>query len=439
MSAEFLRQYNTATHVYVPMIKRGVVDFAIGADWTPAAGDVKVSKDGGAAANIGTLPAAIAMGNTAYWDFTLANTEVTCKKCIVTVGDSATKAVEDQMFAVITYGNASAEFLVNFVDAVRFGLTALPNAAAEAAGGLYTRGSGAGQITQAANGQINGNLVTWLGTAPNALTSGRVDAQVGVGFTVTAVDAVWNALVSDYASNAGTTGQRLARFPNINAGSSGGVPTVDANNRVVGTQDAVIRTATAQAGAAGTITLDASASATDGFYVGAWVLIKSATGAGQARVVTAYVGATKVATIAPNWVTNPDNTSVFLVIPAAQITGVQGNITGTVATVQTDIAAVQTTANAINAKTTNLPAAPAAVGDIPTSNQNADALLDRAAAVDTYTIRQILRLFGASLLGQVAGAATTTITAKAADASKTRITATVDANGNRTAVVLDAT
>lgn len=42
----------------------------------------------------------------------------------------------------------------NNQDAVRGGMTALPNAAAEAAGGLYTRGSGAGQIQQPANGYI---------------------------------------------------------------------------------------------------------------------------------------------------------------------------------------------------------------------------------------------------------------------------------------------
>jgi len=40
-------------------------------------------------------------------------------------------------------------------DAVRLGLTALPNAAAEAAGGLYTRGTGAGQIAQTSNGTVN--------------------------------------------------------------------------------------------------------------------------------------------------------------------------------------------------------------------------------------------------------------------------------------------
>jgi hypothetical protein len=43
-------------------------------------------------------------------------------------------------------------------DTVRLGLTALPNAAAEAAGGLYTRGSGAGQLNQSANGQVDVNV-----------------------------------------------------------------------------------------------------------------------------------------------------------------------------------------------------------------------------------------------------------------------------------------
>lgn len=109
MSA-FRRKYATATHVYVPMIKRGVVDFAVGADWTPASTDVKVSIDGGAAANITSLPTAVAMGNTAYWDFSLTSGEMTGKKISITVGDAATKAVEDQMIVIETYGHASAEW-----------------------------------------------------------------------------------------------------------------------------------------------------------------------------------------------------------------------------------------------------------------------------------------------------------------------------------------
>lgn len=53
---------------------------------------------------------------------------------------------------------------IDLQDVVRLGLTALPNAAAEAAGGLYTRGSGAGQINQPANGQIDANAVKLGGT-----------------------------------------------------------------------------------------------------------------------------------------------------------------------------------------------------------------------------------------------------------------------------------
>lgn len=45
-------------------------------------------------------------------------------------------------------------------DSVRMGMTALPNAAAEAAGGLYTRGTGAGQIAQDANGNVRVNVDT---------------------------------------------------------------------------------------------------------------------------------------------------------------------------------------------------------------------------------------------------------------------------------------
>src|SRR3990172_230026 len=58
----------------------------------------------------------------------------------------------------------------NPYDGVRLGLTALPNAAAEAAGGLYTRGSGAGQIVQSANGQIDVNVENWKDATAPAMT-----------------------------------------------------------------------------------------------------------------------------------------------------------------------------------------------------------------------------------------------------------------------------
>jgi hypothetical protein len=106
MGPAFLRKYATGSgaDVYVEVTKAGVKDFAVGGDWTPAAGDVKVSKDGGAQANIATLPT-YANGS---WKFVFSNGELTCKKLSVRVVDSATKAVEDFAFEIETFGHASA-------------------------------------------------------------------------------------------------------------------------------------------------------------------------------------------------------------------------------------------------------------------------------------------------------------------------------------------
>lgn len=86
-----------------------------------------------------------------------------------------------------------------------------------------------------------------------------------------------------------------------------------------------VRTGTAQAGAGGTVTLDAGASAVNDNYNGQWVRITGGTGVGQVRNITDYVGATKVATIAPNWGTNPDNTSTFEVFTQGDKPVLAGN------------------------------------------------------------------------------------------------------------------
>jgi len=65
----------------------------------------------------------------------------------------------------------------------------------------------------------------------------------------------------------------------------------------------------------------------------------------------------------------------------------------------------------------------------------ATALLDLANGVETsFTVRQTLRLISASVAGILSGAATSTITIKALDKTTTRLTATVDASGNRSGI-----
>lgn len=80
------------------------------------------------------------------------------------------------------------------------------------------------------------------------------------------------------------------------------------------------------------------------------------------------------------------------------------------------------------------------LGDLPTAAENAAAHLDLSNGIETgVTPRQALRGILAAALGKLSGAATTTVVIRDANDTKDRITATVDADGNRTAVTKDLT
>ena len=112
------------------------------------------------------------------------------------------------------------------------------------------------------------------------------------------------------ASTTNITAGTIATVSSVTAIASGGI-TRASFAADTGLQSA--RSSTAQAGAAGTITLDASASATTDFYKHMRITLTGGTGVGQSRICTAYNGTTKVATITPNWTTAPDVTSTFSV------------------------------------------------------------------------------------------------------------------------------
>lgn len=75
-------------------------------------------------------------------------------------------------------------------------------------------------------------------------------------------------------------------------------------------------TGTAQAGGASTITLASGASAVNDTFNGDWIEITAGTGLGQMRLVSDYVGATKVLTVDLAWGTQPDATSVYKIAAA---------------------------------------------------------------------------------------------------------------------------
>lgn len=203
MSA-FLRKYNTllvtgTTAIRIPIVKRGAVDFAVGADWTPAAGDVKIAIDGAAAANVTNLPTAVAMGNTAYWEFILTAAELSCKQAIVTVADAATKAVEDQAFIVETFGHASAMY------AADWSLANLPANVTQLLGTAWLAPGTAGTPDVnvklvAGTAQTAGDLAALLATI-----AGYIDTEVAA--ILAAVDTEIATLLSDLAAVKAKTDQ----------------------------------------------------------------------------------------------------------------------------------------------------------------------------------------------------------------------------------------
>ncbi len=122
-------------------------------------------------------------------------------------------------------------------------------------------------------------------------------------------------------------------------------------------------------------------------------------------------------------------TNAATTVTTSLTTTFTGNLTGSVASVTAPV-----TVGTNNDKTGYaLAVAP------PTANDNADALLDRAAGIETNrTVRQGLRLMLSALAGKLSGAATTTVTIRDTNDGVNRIVATVDSNGNRSAVTLDA-
>lgn len=120
---------------------------------------------------------------------------------------------------------------------------------------------------------------------------------------------------------------------------------------------------------------------------------------------------------------------------AAALSTVAGYLDTEVAAI---LAAVDTEVAAIKAKTDNLPAAPAATGDIPSAGAIADAVLDEVVE-GSVTLRQSVRLANAALGGKASGLDTTNPKYRDLADTKDRIDATVDANGNRSAVTRDLT
>lgn len=260
----------------------------------------------------------------------------------------------------------------------------LPVFALGANQGLITQGSGAGQMTMS-SGFANVDVNQWVGLPPNALQGGLVQAAVLSGLVNSNVTTVLGQAVA-----------AASGFLQVNSTQLVGIaPTIEADGRPL---VAVI------SGAISTVLGNVNGNVT-----------------GSVGSVVAQVNA-NVQQV------NAGNINNLISGRVDSITNQMG--ASTIQTSTFNAGALTTTVFATNFLTS-------ALVDATQNNAAADALLDRANAIETgLTPRQAIRLEVATAVGVTSGALTAGFQILGAGVATKRVSAVTDQSGNRLAVTL---
>jgi hypothetical protein len=174
--------------------------------------------------------------------------------------------------------------------------------------------------------QYKGEILNFTGSSSEAigLRTGNGASRTGLNVEAT-IDNCYTGWHNANAGNGGTYKIRIttankdhllfrgAGPGTVDLGGGGGASARESWD-VIATNSGTAHSGTAQAGGAATITLASSGPSTrDDVYNGAIITTTGGTGSGQARVISDYVGSTKVATVTPAWTVQPDNTTTYTV------------------------------------------------------------------------------------------------------------------------------
>ena len=336
----------------------------------------------------------------------------------------------------------------NNQDGVHGGLTCLPNTAVTTNASLLTSGTGTDQLS-VASGLINVGKINGISTGSVTTVSAVQGTTIAPTFTsaLMKVDVTdWNATA---VANPATAGIPEVNIKNVNNISASSVTTVAA---VVGTSIAPTFTGSLiKSDVTDWNGTAVSAPATAGIPE---VNVKNINNVATTAVTT--VKAVQGLTTADTVVTVSGNVNGNVGGSVGSVTGAVGSVTGNVGgSVGSVTGAVGSVTGAVGSVTGavgsigpgGIAAASFAANAITSSvvatsqnNASADALLGRTDGVETgYTPQASLRLILSASAAKLSGAATTTVSIRDVNDTVDRIVATVDASGDRTAVVLTTT
>ena len=187
---EFLRKYGVQTTIQFPVVKAGSDDLAATGDWTPASGDVKISKDAGAVANTTNLPTAVTGTGSVMWTLTLTATEMQAGTISIQIVDSATKAIKDTVLLVSTrmsgqIGANEGIYIITVDDA-----TFTPTATA-----VEANATSPTTTNEATADHFNGRLLLWTSGAAQGELTQITDYELANSKMKLTFDAVVSTIV----------------------------------------------------------------------------------------------------------------------------------------------------------------------------------------------------------------------------------------------------
>ncbi len=462
MTTYFPPKRATAYVAYVSLISQANTKI-MQANPTIASGDFKVSIDGGALANLTTLPS-VAPASSKMVLISLSIAEMTGDNITIVCSDAAgaewcdlvlnlqtTARQIDDLAYPATSGRSMVVDASGLVDAntVKVGPTGSGTAQTArdvGASVLLSSGTGAGQL-DFTSGVVKANLAQILGTALTE-TAGLIAAGFKQFFNVATPTGTLNVIptVTNLTTNNDKTGYSLSTAPLDAAGVRGAVGLASAS---LDTQLSGINSKTTNLPADPADASDVAA-AISGLATSAAL----ATVSGLVDDLETRLTSTRAGYL--------DNLSAGAVATQASVNAIDDLL-------DTEVAAIKLKTDLIPsdpAETSDIPSAAAVASQVrtelgvelgridvvtstrlasagyttpPTATENATGLLDLAAGIETgLTLRQALRLLLAAEAGKLSGAETTTITIRNAVAdSKNRLVVTVDENGNRSAFTYD--
>lgn len=320
-------------------------------------------------------------------DVTIASVTGAVGSVTGNVGGNVTGSVG----SIATGGIAAVSFAAGAIDAAAI--------ATDAIGALELAAGAASEIASA----VRTELTTELARIDAAVSSRMATYTQPTGFLAATFPGTV-ASTTNITAGTITTATNVTTVNGLAAGVITAASIADgAIDRATFAADTglqTIRSGTAQAGTASSIQLDAGASAEANFYRDRWMLLTGGTGAGQVALCTTYDGSTKVQDVVPNWITNPNATTTFAILPASRLGGITGDIdgdlTGNVSgTVTVDAASVRA---AIGLASANLDTQ---LADLPT---NAELAASQASADDATlaAIAALNNLSSADVAAQIA-------------------------------------